>query len=330
MSESPRRNLIIVIVVVVLLLLLALLLTRCQKKQPAAPAPATTTAVGATPASEPSQPTTATTPPVEVLTPATLEFSAQVNAGKPFTVKWTGPNNPRDYITVVRTDAAASVYENYNDTSRGNPLELLAPIVPGEWEVRYVAAQSKTVLARAPLAVVANEVTMTLPAEVVAGTPVQVVWTGPNNAGDYLTIVPTTLPDGRYGNYADSKNGSPLTITAPIDAGDCEVRYMTGQGAKVLGRVPVRVVAAVIELDAPATASAGSKVTVKWTGPNNQGDYLTIVPQSLPDGQYAGYSNTNNGATLSITAPKAGLAEIRYMSGQGSKVLKRRPIVIVP
>ena len=328
MSESPRRNRVIAIIIAVLLLLL--LLVRCQKKTPVMPEPVTATAPAVIPSAVSAPPAPGKPQPDEVLTPATLEVPAQVNAGTSFSVKWTGPNNAKDYITVVRRDAPASVYANYEDTSKGNPLLLLAPIEAGEWEVRYVTTRSKTVLGRAPLRVVANAVTFAAPAEVVAGTTVQVGWTGPNNAGDYLTLVPQNLPDGQYGNYTYTTKGSPLTLTAPIAAGDSELRYMTAQGAKVLGRFPVRVVAAAIEIDAPATASAGSKVTVKWTGPNNPGDYITIVPQSLPDGQYAAYANTDNGPSLTIAAPKTGLAEIRYMSGQGAKVLQRRSIIITP
>lgn len=245
-------------------------------------------------------------------------------------MKWTGPNNDKDYVTVVRRDAPAHVYGNYRDTREGNPVDLLAPIEPGEWEVRYVTNGTKTVLARTPLVVASNEVTLAVPAEVVAGTVVTVSWTGPNNAGDYLTLVPKTVPDGQYGNYTYTTKGSPMAITAPIVDGEAELRYMTGQGAKVLHRVPVRVTAAPIELDAPVSAAAGSKVEIKWSGPNNAGDYITVVPQSLPDGQYAAYANTTNGPILTLAAPKAGLGEIRYMSGQGARVLKRRPILIVP
>jgi len=331
MSESPRRNRIVTIIVVLLLLLLALLLVKCQKKKPVVPEPVTTTAPAVIPSAQSAPPAPGKPLPDEVLTAATLEVPAQVNAGKSFAVKWTGPNNEKDYITVVRKDAAAHLYANYEDARKGSPLELLAPIETGEWEVRYVTDRSKTVLARAPLLVVSNEVTLSAPAEVVAGTVVTVSWTGPNNAADYLTLVPKSLPDGQYGNYTYTTKGSPLTLTAPIAEGDSELRYMTGQGAKVLQRFPIRVIAAKIELDAPATAAAGSKVSVTWSGPNNTGDYITLVPQSLADGQYASYANTDAGSPLTLVALKsAGLAEIRYMSGQGGKVLKRRNIVITP
>lgn len=324
-QTSPRRIAIIAVIIAIIVLLLV----RCPRTKPVATTP--TPEPIATSAAQPATSVPGAAQPDEVTTPATLQFAAQVSAGKPFAVKWTGPDNAKDYITIVRRDAADGVYGNYRDTREGNPVDLLAPIEAGEWEVRYVTARTKTVLGRAPLLVVSNAVTLTAPPEVVAGSSVTVSWTGPNNPGDYLTLVPASLPDGQYGNYTNTSKGPSFVVTAPITAGEAELRYMTGQGAKVLQRIPVRVVAAKIDLAALAAASAAFKVTITWTGPNNAGDYITIVPQSLPDGRYAGYTNTDRGSPLTVVAPKeAGLAEIRYMSGQGAKVLARRPILITP
>jgi len=164
----------------------------------------------------------------------------------------------------------------------------------------------------------------------VAGTTINVTWTGPNNPGDYITLVPKETPDGQYGNYAATSNGSPLPVIMPIMSGEAELRYMTGQGGRVLGRRPIRMVAAEVSLSAAAEAAAGSTVTVTWAGPNNPGDYITVVARGTEDGQYGDYTNTNNGSPLALTAPKdPGDAELRYMTGQGGKVLARRPIRIV-
>ncbi len=66
-----------------------------------------------------------------------------------------------------------------------------------------------------------------------------------------------------------------------------------------------------------------------WTGPGNGGDYITIVPEASADGKYGDYRPTSAGAELTVKAPdEAGPAEVRYMSGQGGLVLKRRPILI--
>jgi Ca-activated chloride channel family protein len=154
-------------------------------------------------------------------------------------------------------------------------------------------------------------------------------WTGPGNSGDYITIVAKTKPDGQYGNYGVLSKRSPVAVLVPIEPGEAELRYMTGQGAKVLARRALRVVVAQIILEAPDEALAGQSVTVTWSGPNFGGDYITIVPKKTPDGQYAAYANASGGSPLKIVAPKAlGEVEVRYMSGQGSKVLARRPLVI--
>src|SRR5690606_10288213 len=139
-------------------------------------------------------------------------------------------------------------------------------------------------------------------------------WTGPANQGDYITVVKATTRDGQYGNYTTVNQGSPLEVTMLMDPGDAELRYMTGRGAQVLARRAIRIVAAEITLDAPADAQVGTPVSITWKGPNNQGDYLTIVPKGTPDGQFGHYTTTNRGSSLTVNAPKtAGEAEIRYM-----------------
>ncbi|TSA81165.1 VWA domain-containing protein, partial [Deinococcus detaillensis] len=65
----------------------------------------------------------------------------------------------------------------------------------------------------------------------------------------------------------------------------------------------------------PKTAGAGSNIAIKWTGPNNEGDYVTIVPKGAPIGQYKDYFYTKNGNPGSLTVPLvAGEYELRYSS----------------
>jgi Ca-activated chloride channel family protein len=173
--------------------------------------------------------------------------------------------------------------------------------------------------------------TLAAAGETIAGSNISIEWTGPNNRGDYLTIVARARPDGQHGNYAYTSKGSPLAVLVPIDPGDYEVRYLAGQGDKVLARRALQVVAARITLEPPAEAEAGASVAVVWTGPNFSGDYLTIVEKPKPDGQYGNFVYSRQGSPAKILAPKEpGEAEVRYMSGQGGKVLARQPIRIVP
>lgn len=270
--------------------------------------------------------------PIEVLpVGAALDAVAEVVLGSEFPVAWTGPNNSGDFITIVPAGAPEASFGSYTNTQKGSPVTLTAPPEPGDAELRYVSGQDRKVLARRPIKVTAARVTLDAPAEAVAGTIIDVAWTGPDNAGDYITLVPAETPDGRYGNYAVTSQGSPLKLLTPIMAGSAELRYMTGQGHRVLARRPIQIAAAAVTLAAAAEAAAGADVTITWTGPNNPGDYITVVPKATPDGQYAAYTNTTSGSPLQVKAPKeAGDAEVRYMAGQGNKVLARIPIRIVP
>lgn len=331
---SPRtRKALSALLLLLLALALLLFIGPCRNTRPPASMPTATVPAPVDVVREAATPV----PPVnaapvveERLTAATLAFPPEVDAGAPLPVTWSGPGNAGDYVTIVRPASGSSEYGSYRETREGAQLELTAPIEPGSWEVRYVAVRSKTVLARGALVVRAATADVTAPAAVVAGAAFAVQWRGPNRAGDYLTVVPQGTPDGQYRSYAETAKGATLTLTAPIDAGEAEVRYVTGTGAKVLARRAVRVTAASVTISAPAEAVAGSRVTITWAGPRNTGDYLTIVPKGTRDGSYGNYTDADKGSPLAVTAPiEPGAAEIRYMSGQGARVLARRELTLV-
>jgi len=330
MAEKSRRRNTAIIIALVIIAILLLLLTRCKKPAPQptpTPTPASTPAATPTPA--PSAPAAARPQSDELLTPATLVAPAQTLAGSNIEVQWTGPANPGDYLVITKPDAPASSSGNYKETKDGPTLSLTAPIEPGPYEVRYVTNRSKTILARSPLEVTAATATINAPAQVTLGADFEVKWQGPNNKGDFITIVPKGAADNAFASYVETDKGAAVTLTAPPEAGDCEVRYVTGQARKVLARHPVRITTADITMTAPAEAIAGSSIDVQWTGPNNTGDYITVVAKATPDGDYANYTETRKGSPLKLLMPiTPGDAELRYMSGQGRKVLARRAITI--
>ncbi|PTY07665.1 hypothetical protein DB347_05395 [Opitutaceae bacterium EW11] len=261
---------------------------------------------------------------------ATLDAASEAVAGSRLAVTWTGPANHGDFITVVPKEVPDGQYGNFEPISKGSPLQVLTPMTVGDAEVRYMTGQQQKVLARRAVKIVASEVSLSAPEETLAGSVVSIAWTGPKNAGDYITIVTASTPDGRYGNYTPVTKGSPLQVTAPMEAGPGEIRYMAGQGQKVLARRPLRIVAAEVTLSAPDEVVAGTRVPIVWTGPKNAGDYITIVAAGTPDGRYANYTAVTKGSPLDVLAPiDAGDTEIRYMAGQGGKVLQRRPLRVV-
>lgn len=268
--------------------------------------------------------------PIEV-TPIEVSLQApeSVVAGAPVKVVWTGPDYQGDYLTIVAADAEPGVYNQYAYTRAGSPASIKAPIEPGNAEVRYMSGQSRKVLATTPIIIEPAEATLSASEEAVAGAQVKIEWTGPDNQGDYITIVPADADAGTYQNYAYTQTGSPLTVKAPIETGPFEIRYLTGQGDKTLAARPIAIQEAAVKLEAPDSGIAGSEIPVEWVGPGNEGDYVTIVPADAPEGQYKHYAYAKNDPVLRVKAPiEPGPHEVRYLSGQGDRTLAAVPISI--
>ena len=84
---------------------------------------------------------------------ASLDAASEATPGSELVVNWTGPNNDRDYIAIATPDQPGNAERTYAYTSAGNPASIRVPNEPGEYEVRYIQGQSRTVLARRTLTV---------------------------------------------------------------------------------------------------------------------------------------------------------------------------------
>ena len=335
MTPSPLRRTTAFVLLLLLLGLVALLLSRCQRARD-----------GLEERTSDTSPATKLIPPdhaapslenrggeraQEVLGEATLTFAPTIPAGADISIRWTGPANKDDFLSLVKPDAPSHAYTNYTLIDRGNPATLTSPVETGRYEIRYVTAQSKTVLARALIEVTAAGATLNAPESALIGSQVSVEWSGPNHKGDYITIVTAGTAEGRYGNYSLTERGTPLEVKAPVQDGPAELRYQTGQGNKVLARRPILLLKPTITLDAPSEIVEGGDVSITWSAPSNRGDYLTVVSKSLPDGRYGNNNDVSRGSPLRVQAPMgAGPGEIRYMTGQGARVLARRDITFLP
>jgi Ca-activated chloride channel family protein len=178
---------------------------------------------------------------------------------------------------------------------------------------------------------VAGDASFDFEGEVQAGTEVEISWTGPDNDGDYITIVEAGAAEGTYEQYFYTNAGSPETLLAPTTLGVYEVRYLDADGATVASS-NLTVVARVITLEFSAEVDAGTEFDVTWTGIEARGDYITIVPAASPEGTYdQQYFYTADGPTGTLIAPMAeGDFEIRFASGLDGATMAASSIVIIP
>ncbi len=267
------------------------------------------------------------------LVTASVSAPAEAAAGGTVQVTWTGPNNAKDYVTVVAKGAPEGSYLDYRYTRDGNPLTIKLPTAGGDYELRYASDLSGRTLATAPIHLTMSSYALDAPDEATAGTDLKVRWTGPNNARDYITVVKKGAPVGTYLSYFYTANGNPATLHLPLEPGEYELRYSTEAASPnpTLASRPLRLTAGQYSVKGPREAKAGSSIQVQWSGPNGRGDYITIVKKGAPVGTYLTYFYTANGNPGTLRLPtEPGEYELRYSTEAASPnpTLASEPITL--
>jgi Ca-activated chloride channel family protein len=84
-------------------------------------------------------------------------------------------------------------------------------------------------------------------------------------------------------------------------------------------------------LDAPDEVEAGAEFEVAWTGPNADGDYVTILIAGTDTWTNEDYFYTAHGNPGRLTAPTtADDYELVYFNGADDTAAVRRPITVIP
>lgn len=125
------------------------------------------------------------------------------------------------------------------------------------------------------------------------------------------------------------------SVAAEIPPGDYTVTVARADGLKGQGVLNARAgvertltiplefkLAATLASTPAGAAPAGSSASIKWTGPNRDGDYVTVVKVGAELTAYLDYDYTKAGDPLVIDMPvEPGDYEIRYMLGRPQRTL---------
>ena len=261
--------------------------------------------------------------------PAVVQPPASAPVARDFEVTWEGPNYDGDYLAICRPGEPDSAYLYYSYTAGGSPAKLRAPSDAGAYEVRYVMAADRKVLARAPITIEGVGARVEAPEFVDMAAEFEGSWQGPDNQGDYIAIAKPADDGSGYAAYTYTRDGSPLKIRAPSDPGQYEVRYILDQGRKILAKTSITVLGVVAHIEAPEAADAASRFEVSWQGPDSNGDYIAIAKPADGGSGYVAYTYTREGSPLQLRAPSdPGQYEVRYILDQGRKILARTNITI--
>ncbi len=161
--------------------------------------------------------------------------------GQSMEVAWSGPGHRRDMITVALAEQSERKFITYAYAGQGSPARLNLPDNPGDYEIRYLTAGDRLVLARLPLRVESAPATLDAPPAVGAKQPFEVQWSGPDGNRDRIVIAAAGSGAKQMLTYANTRTGSPVRLKAPEKPGGYELRYVTGQTHRVLHSRPLQV-----------------------------------------------------------------------------------------
>lgn len=178
-----------------------------------------------------------------------------------------------------------------------------------------------------------GDATLEFPTEVVGGLEFDVSWTGPDNDGDYVTIVEQGALEGAFKDYFYTTDGPSGALLAPVDAGAYEVRYVDGASNATVAFAPITVTAGEATLEAAREVEGGTSIDVTWSRPTDPGpgDYITIVEEGAPEGSFNLYFYTDAGPTETLqVVATAGDYEIRYVNGSEGRTVAALPLTVTP
>lgn len=168
------------------------------------------------------------------------------------------------------------------------------------------------------------------PDRVDAGAALQVRWMGPDAAEDFISIAEAADPGDSYLEWIRCENGNPALLTAPVEPGSYELRYVGGIDGLVLALSPLEVVAVSIELDAPATVIAGRRFEISWTGSTIPGDFVALSRPKTPPRLFLDWADTLTGSPVTLAAPhKPGVYELRFIRKSGLEILARKFVEVL-
>ncbi|MEJ2031118.1 MAG: VWA domain-containing protein, partial [Maritimibacter sp.] len=214
---------------------------------------------------------------------ATLTAPDTAVAGSTIQISWEGPNASNDYIAVAKDRSADNYKVNSIHATANSQGDLVMPLVAGTYELRYLMSNGRDVLARKPITITPVDVTLNAPDSVAAGSLIPIDWTGPSYDRDYLSVAKPGSDDDAYIRYVFTADGNPAQLQAPAKPGTYELRYVGKASNDVmLAQRMITVTPGEATLDAVASAQVGSTITVAWTGPNVDRDYIAIAKPGDP------------------------------------------------
>ncbi len=197
--------------------------------------------------------------------------------------------------------------------------------VTGYWTAQEIEQSADFVIVDQPREIVLvfeaplPRASVTAPATAVAGSTIEVGWTGPDEENDFIAVrAPDSEGYHRFVNTIRTDRGNPVRLVMPSVPGSYLIEYIRNDERIALAAVPIEVTAAQASLTAPATATAGATIEVGWTGPDYDNDFISVrAPDSEGYHRFVNTIRTDRGNPARLQMPtEPGTYVIEYIEAQ--------------
>ncbi|CAB1275521.1 hypothetical protein [Candidatus Nitrosacidococcus tergens] len=283
----------------------------------------------------------------------TLTVPEQSAAGAYFNVSWDSISVSQEgfggYITIVPAGAEAYAHGILSESflqQRGKKkgqAKLRAPANPGLYEVRYTLLGQ--ILASTSIIITQPKVILYAPSTVTIGEKVPINWSPTIDDQDYIAIAPAgsdkeSIQEDKevYSQlFRHGKGIQHITLSAPMKAGQYEIRYIMHERQHTLVQIPLEVVEGEnnpkdqdINSKIPTQAKAGETLTIpSLNSIKSKGQRVSLAKLNQPDFNWVAISSISNNGHFTLILPKeVGRYELRYLDIQTHSIYARTPITI--
>ncbi len=236
---------------------------------------------------------------------ASLEAPDTVSAGSRVKVIARGPYGGKHWVGFAPIGSPAGSYLDYARLSGPvSEVELIPPAEPGTYELRYVLNESERVIASRSIEVLPSEVVVSGPASVMAGDAYRFEAKGPVDARHWIGFAAAGSEPGDYRDYTrPTASSSAGMLSAPVEPGSYELRYVLNEGERVAASQRVTVTPAKATLNLRGEPLAGQPLRVAFTGPRGSGVWIGFVRAGTLN--YLSYASVraDGEAVVEVTAP---------------------------
>lgn len=248
----------------------------------------------------------------------------QVIAGSDFMVRWQGPAASGDILAIADAGTSGRRYRYQRVLETTGTTPMLAPDKVGSYKVQYISGKDQAVLSEVVFRTMPARAFVRAGKKAVAGTELEVNWSGPNGSGDLIGIYGLNQ-QGQMTlvSYAKVNKETPLTVLAPDFAGDYQIRYVTGQSKRILAEAPLEVTEVEGTVSTVKWIKSGQEFQVNYSGPRNKLDVIALLDYSNPKvPTRIAYKPVGPTNFVTFKAPaKPGVYEVRYLMGKSQRKL---------